>query len=256
MSSLAWGGLHNGQIPRDRILPAIGYAPLPGEPVGPLAGYLRADAAQQWAVMDSHYYATTGRHLTLSEGYRDLGDQKGRWNTYQAHGRPLAAYPGTSGHGWALSADVGTEGRAWMTKNGPRFGWVPTGKNFARPEPWHFDYVAGSGDITTPIRPADKPPHQEATDMNSPALIQRNDPKAKDKPLAAVGVEGSGYIVFRDEAHYMELANLWNATGTRLQTPARNLVTFPSFKQLGAGTHYSQLSPIGYDESLMAYSPR
>lgn len=146
-ASLAWGGHRNGQIPQGALTGAVNYHPLPGEPVGPLAGMLRADAARQWFVMDAHYFATTGRHLTLSEGYRALSDQQGRWNTYQRRGSPLAAYPGTSLHGWAISADVGSEGRAWMTTNGPRFGWRPTGRSFSRPEPWHFDYLGG-GDIT------------------------------------------------------------------------------------------------------------
>jgi hypothetical protein len=147
MASLAWGGFSNGKIPVSALGVAINYRPLAGQPVGPLAGYMAAQAAHQWAVMDAHYFATTGRHLTLSEGYRSYADQESRWNTYQRYRSPLAAYPGTSLHGWGLSADVGVEGRAWMTANGARFGWHPTGKSFASPEPWHFDYLGG-GDIT------------------------------------------------------------------------------------------------------------
>lgn len=147
MASLAWGGFSNGRIPVSALGQCVMYRPLPGEPVGPYAGYMSATAARQWYVAGEHYFAATGRRITLSEGYRDIGDQNNRWAIYKRKGRPLAAYPGTSLHGWGLSADVGTEGRAWLTINGHRFGWLPTGKSFGSPEPWHFDYMGG-GDIT------------------------------------------------------------------------------------------------------------
>lgn len=147
MASLAWGGFSNGRIPVSALGSCVMYRPLPGQPVGPYAGYMAAEAARQWYVAGEHYFATTGRRMTLSEGYRDLGDQNNRWAIYQKYRSPLAAYPGTSLHGWGLSADIGTEGRTWFTVNGPRFGWYPTGKSFGSPEPWHFDYKGG-GDIT------------------------------------------------------------------------------------------------------------
>lgn len=58
-----------------------------------------------------------------------------------------------SNHGYGLSIDIYTTDKtstkdlnnqdltqAWITKNGSIYGWVWTGKNFSKPEPWHFDY--------------------------------------------------------------------------------------------------------------------
>lgn len=158
MVNLAWGGLSNGRIPAHRLAPAVNFRPLPGEPVGPLANLLRDDAARQWAVMDSHYFATTGRHLTISEGYRSFEDQQNRRRIFERVGHPLAAVAGHSLHGWGLSCDAGLEGRAWMHRNGARFGWHPTGLSFRPVEEWHFDYLGG-GDIFTPVTKHDKPPY-------------------------------------------------------------------------------------------------
>lgn len=181
--SLAWGNHRNGRIPERELARAVNFFPLWGEPVGPLASCLRSDAARQWFVADAHYFATKGRHLTLSEGYRSYPDQENRYSIFLRVGHPLAAYPGTSGHGWGLSADVGTEGRAWLTVNGPRFGWHPTGRSFSRPEPWHFDYLGG-GDITkTPdeINGAGQKPPKLLPASNGDNMIQATIKNAKAK---------------------------------------------------------------------------
>jgi hypothetical protein len=138
----------NGQLQRSDLAAFSRYKPLPNEPVGPLAGYLRADAARQAEIMDLHYFGTTGRHLRMVEGYRSLPDQENRWDIYE-NGGNLAAWPGTSKHGWGLSGDWDVEGRAWLHANGPRFGWSPSGLKFKPVEPWHSDYIPGLADITT-----------------------------------------------------------------------------------------------------------
>jgi len=142
--SLAWGGFSNGRIPQSALARCINFNPLPGEPVGPSGAFLMAEAARQWSVMDAHYFSTTGRHLSLSEAYRDIAGQNNRYAIYK-NGGNLAAWPGTSNHGWGRSVDIGYEGRSWVKINGRRFGFYATVPS----ESWHFDYLGG-GDITTP----------------------------------------------------------------------------------------------------------
>lgn len=148
--TLAWGGFLNGRIPQTSLAPAVNFEPLPGEPVGPSGGYLMAEAAHQFAVMDQHFFAETGKHLTLSEGYRNYTSQQARWNSYRAGSGNLAAYPGTSGHGWARSADIGSVGRAWVKVKGFHFGWYGTVPS----EDWHFDYIGGATIKTAPSSPS------------------------------------------------------------------------------------------------------
>lgn len=140
--ALNWGGHSNGRIPVGALATCSNYKPLPGEPVGPLANRMRADAAKQWDLL-VFYAALAGHVITLSEGYRDIADQNKRWNTYQSKGKPLAAYPGSSLHGWGLSADSDTTpaGRLWMRANSKKFGWDNTGDRFSKVEPWHYDFI-------------------------------------------------------------------------------------------------------------------
>jgi TP901 family phage tail tape measure protein len=132
----------NGRLPQGGMLPVSGFRP--GGGVGALGGYLRADAARAWEMAQ----AASGGRLSLTEGYRDLAAQQYRWALYQAGGN-LAARPGTSNHGNGLAADIGTGGQSWLAKNGPTYGWYPTGLGFRQREPWHFDYKGKGGNGST-----------------------------------------------------------------------------------------------------------
>jgi hypothetical protein len=186
--TLAWGGHRNGRIPAASLATAVNFRPLPGEPVGPLANCLRADAAHQWAVMVAHALVA-GHVITLSEGYRDIIDQRGRWATFQFAGSPLAAEPGTSLHGWGLSADSDTtaNGRIWMRANARLFGFSPTGDYFSRPEPWHYDYVL-TPVITT--FPATEVP-QEEVDMRAVHMTESK----KDKRGKVMWTAGAKFLI-------------------------------------------------------------
>jgi hypothetical protein len=161
MTSLAWGGFYNGRIAQSALARCVNYHPLTGEPVGTSGGFLMAAAARQWLVMDAHYFATFNRHLSLSEGYRDIVSQNVRYAIYRAGGN-LAAYPGTSNHGWGRSVDIGPEGREWVKANGPAFGFHATVPS----ESWHFDYL-GSPSIT--LTPA-----EAKAQRPTPAILKKD----------------------------------------------------------------------------------
>jgi hypothetical protein len=112
----------------------------PGAGVGPYGGYLRSDAARAYMSADTAFNHATGGHLSLTEGYRDLASQRMRYAAFKSGRGNLAAVPGTSTHGFATAADIGAGGQAWLDRNGPSFGWYPTGLGFSQREPWHFDY--------------------------------------------------------------------------------------------------------------------
>jgi hypothetical protein len=124
----------NGRLPAAMLAPVPSFSGGPG--VGSMGGYLRRDAAAALAAAES----VRGSAITVTEGYRDLAGQQMRWNAYKSGRGNLAATPGTSNHGYGISADINGSGQSWLAKNGPTFGWYPTGLGFSQREPWHFDY--------------------------------------------------------------------------------------------------------------------
>lgn len=191
--SLAWGGFRNGRVPQSALKKCVNYHPLPGEPVGASGGYLMAEAAHQFAVMDQHFFKETGQHLSLSEGYRDYTGQLTRWNIFHSGGN-LAAYPGTSNHGWARSGDIGPVGRSWVKANGHKFGWYATVPS----ESWHFDYL-GSPRITT--APAGSVPASISKTPLTPPT-----PKKRTKNMIHVRDKSTGivYVVGPQQVRYVE----------------------------------------------------
>jgi hypothetical protein len=141
VTSGAWGGFSNGQIPATALCPLTA----PGQ-------LLRCDAAAAWNNMSAAHEAATGAPLCITDSYRSLAVQV----RLRAEKPALAAVPGTSNHGWALAVDLCETGRTamgyttptylWLKANAARFGWAHPG--WAEPgrgeeEPWHWEY-AGS----------------------------------------------------------------------------------------------------------------
>jgi LAS superfamily LD-carboxypeptidase LdcB len=66
------------------------------------------------------------------------------WEKYQAGKGNLASNPTKgckSNHGFGLSIDISPKSaQDWVKKNGTKYGWIWTGKNFSQIEDWHFDY--------------------------------------------------------------------------------------------------------------------
>jgi hypothetical protein len=132
-----WGGYSNGRIPPNRLCH-------PGFDARALA---RCDAAAALDRLDVAYRARFGRHLTVTDSYRDYAGQV----ACRARKGALCADPGTSNHGWGLAVDLGggiqtfrTTQHAWMTATAHRYGWThpawarPGG---SKPEPWHWEYT-------------------------------------------------------------------------------------------------------------------
>jgi hypothetical protein len=139
VTSGAWGGFSNGQIPASALCPLDA----PGQ-------LLRCDAAAAWNAMSAAYEAATGAPLCITDSYRSLAVQV----RLRAEKPALAAVPGTSNHGWALAVDLCEAGRTamgyttpaylWLKGNAASFGWAHPG--WAEPgagqeEPWHWEYV-------------------------------------------------------------------------------------------------------------------
>lgn len=130
----------NGRLP-DHVL-----CELPGDS----DEKLRADAAVAFARLAAAYQRDFKRPLCVTDGYRTYGEQ--RW--LRANKPRLAARPGTSEHGWGLALDLAcgvqsfrTSQHAWVARNAGRFGWeLPqwAARGGSKPEPWHWEYVAGS----------------------------------------------------------------------------------------------------------------
>ena len=135
----------NGQLPVGSLMQVPFANPGPG--VGTYGSYLRRDAAAALIAANTAAKAATGQSLSLTEGYRDLAGQQYRWGLYTSGRGNLAARPGTSNHGYGLAADLGASARGWLTKNGPAFGWHPTGLGFSQREPWHFDFKGKAGGL-------------------------------------------------------------------------------------------------------------
>lgn len=129
----------NGQLPVEAL------CALPG----PDGHKLRPDAARALITLGRAYEADLGAELCLTDSYRSLGSQQ----ALAAKKPGLAARPGTSEHGWGLAVDVGcgaqdrgTPQNDWLAENAERFGWGQPDwakQGGARPEPWHWEYLAG-----------------------------------------------------------------------------------------------------------------
>lgn len=145
----AWGGYSNGRIPLSELC-AIPWA---------ARELLRCDATAALEVLNVAFRAEFGGDLAVSDGYRDYDRQVA---TKKAKG-VLAATPGTSNHGWGLAADFASNVNRydsaqyrWMKANGARFGWFhptwaePGHPDYAKPEPWHWQFVPGTATQTEP----------------------------------------------------------------------------------------------------------
>jgi hypothetical protein len=141
VTSGAWGGFSNGQIPATALCPLDA----PGQ-------LLRCDAARAWDEMEAAYRTAIGAPLCITDSYRSLAVQERR----RAEKRGLAAVPGTSNHGWALAVDLCEPGRGSMGFTTPTYRWLKAnaaGFGFAHPawaepgrgqeEPWHWEYNRG-----------------------------------------------------------------------------------------------------------------
>lgn len=117
-------------------------------------------------------------------------------------------------------------------------------------EPWHFEFSNPTIDLSNTPEKVEEVPAEETDDDMKPFLIQRT----SDGQLALVGLPGSGYVVVRNPAHYLELINVFNNSGVKLQIK-QGLVDFPAFSQLGKGTHFQSFSDNGYGEALAAFTP-
>lgn len=68
------------------------------------------------------------------------------WEKFKAGVGNLASDPTTSkgcksNHGFGVAIDIAPKSaQDWVKKNGVKYGWVWTGKNFSQREDWHFDY--------------------------------------------------------------------------------------------------------------------
>lgn len=134
-------GYSNGQIPTSEL------CELPFEP----GQRLRADAASSLALLDEAYVRVFGDDVCVSDSYRSLRSQQ----SLRGRKPRLAARAGTSEHGWGVAVDlcsaagsIGTREHDWLLANARRFGWDNPAwarANGSKPEPWHWEYVAGQG---------------------------------------------------------------------------------------------------------------
>jgi LAS superfamily LD-carboxypeptidase LdcB len=136
----------NGQLPLSILCP-LPFAP---------GHRLRADAAVALMRLNDSYKGRFGDDICLTDSYRSLASQY----SVAARKPGLAARPGTSEHGWGLAIDMcagpdqpGSVRRAWFLANAPKFGWdnpqwarPGTG---SRPEPWHWEFLAGEAKTST-----------------------------------------------------------------------------------------------------------
>jgi len=97
--------------------------------------------------MQAAYRQQFGQDLTVISGGRTHEEQARLYNLYLSGRGNLAAKPGTSVHESGRAADFGgaahsgnTPQHAWLVANGPKFGWLWTGKAFSQREDWHFEY--------------------------------------------------------------------------------------------------------------------
>lgn len=130
---------------------------------------LHPEAAVQLTGLDQAFFQAFGKHITISEAFRDLPTQVYFWNLYQLGQGNVAAYPGNSSHGEGVAIDInswvylnstGSAEHQWLRANGPRYGWSWDAVGRPSGEPWHWNYLFGTrqivvsgvaGSNTTPI---------------------------------------------------------------------------------------------------------
>lgn len=146
----------NGEVPASLLREVSNFSPLTSSvnaKVG--SNLLRADAWAGLVLLQAAFLKEFGRALKVSEAYRKRALQEYYWDLYNRGIGNLAAKPGTSKHGWAISLDLqsttfGTTTKKWLDENAPRFGWHPTGNDFAPREGWHYDYIENTATETIP----------------------------------------------------------------------------------------------------------
>lgn len=196
MTTLAWSGHKNGQIP----LSALALIPNTNKQ------YIKKSLLPGLQALRAAFKKHFGTQLDIVEAYRDLRRQENLRYAWVHHypGYNLAAIPGTSLHGWALSVDFGSgvniygsAEKKWMDKHAPAYGFLPTGNGFDPREAWHFDgtgrtYVASTGHTTTIPKP------ESEFDMSVIKYYYKT-----DKPQIEYGIYGmelpGGYRVSTDE---------------------------------------------------------
>lgn len=126
---------------------------------------LHPEAAGQLTALDAAFFAVFGKHITISEAFRDLPTQVYFWNLYQLGQGNVAAYPGSSSHGEGVAIDInswvylnstGSAEHQWLRANAPSYGWSWDAVGRPSGEPWHWNYLFGTrtvvaGNIITPI---------------------------------------------------------------------------------------------------------
>lgn len=137
MTSTAWGGFQNGQIPLEKMSLVRGE-------------HFEPEAAAQLLKLEAAFQEHFGKPAIILEGYRSLATQQQYWADWQA-GKPgahRAAYPGTSNHGYGRAADFASSidlfdsaEHQWMVANAPTYGWH---WGEAPDEAWHFTYYPGT----------------------------------------------------------------------------------------------------------------
>lgn len=212
---------------------------------------MNAEPAKYYNALVQNIKDETGIVILATEGTRTYARQKQLYDLYVA-GKGNPAWSPESAYAYHLSGravDVGSgvgyvateAAKAWRARAG-KYGFRET----VAGEPWHFEWRKEW--VTIDLAAENVEQQEEDEDMNAPALIQR-----AGSQLAVVGVEGSGYVLIRDAAHYAEIANLYNATGVKLRTK-NGLISWPAFKDLAG--KYAALSAIGFDESIMFFTPK
>jgi hypothetical protein len=133
----------NGTIPTSQLL----VLSVRSRTLGPQ--YAPPLVARAFEAANIAFKQAFGKELEPVEAYRWLARQWILYNGWikRLPGYNLAAYPGTSKHGAAGAIDfgsgvnvIGSAEHQWMVANGPRWGFIWTGKNFRPVEGWHFDH--------------------------------------------------------------------------------------------------------------------
>ncbi len=129
--------------------------------------YAEPNTARGYEGMNVAFTKQFGYSLPVTEAGRTKNRQTYLYQGYKAHkpGFNLAALPGTSIHEKGRAIDfggrcaiIGTAEHNWLIANGPKWGFIWTGKTFSQVEPWHFEQngLVIASTSSTPIV-ADKP---------------------------------------------------------------------------------------------------
>ncbi|QPZ39691.1 M15 family metallopeptidase [Paramicrobacterium chengjingii] len=147
---------------------------------------LRADAARQWKLMDSAFRKARGHNIPITSSTRTMARQDYLYQGWinRLPGFNLALPSGKSTHNFGTAIDAGgnagIEGTAdhnWLVKNGPKYGWHWTGRDFSHREAWHFDYQPGTATITaTSSKPATNVLKEIGLDMSQIGYVHRAEP--------------------------------------------------------------------------------